>query len=324
MRESRLDNVAMAFAELLAGAGLDTVVGGVVAARKFAQANPQERILKLLHREFGNRAQLYPTEFDGWVDDPQLIALINGLIDGKIQPDHQTRTALEREIAPHLSRTPEGEERAALAADIADALLKGYMLAYKDFGDYGQALIRKVDSLAERSAQESEALRALVAPSPASALAAALLVGGPLRQAGQQENVDRAEAVERGGEPAQAAEIFQGVADALDVHGLTTVSPRYRMRAARLLVDADEHREAATLIERVAWAQIAERSAIATLAVRQSSRSSAMCRSFAAWRHAPSSLQSRGLTPGSGRPSTPMTIRGALCAFELPFPRWNS
>ncbi len=259
----------MAFAALLAGAGLDTVFGGVVAARKFAQANPQERILKLLHHEFGSRAQLYATEFDSWADDPQLIALINGLIDGKIQPNEQTRRELEREIAPRLSRTPEGEERAALAADIADALLTGYVLAYKDFGDYGQALIRKMDDLGERNAQESEALRALIAPSPASALAAALLVGGPLRQAAQQGNVDRAEALETEGDPAQAAAILQEAADALDDHGLTTVSPTYRMRAARLLVDAGQHGEAATLIERVVWAQIGERSAIATLAVRQ-------------------------------------------------------
>ena len=258
----------MAIAELLAGAGLDTVFGGVVGARRFARASPRERILALLHREFGSRARLYAPEFDRWAEYPRLIELIDGLIDATVQPDDEARRSLEREIAPRLEHTPEGEERAALAAEIADAVLRGYVLVYRDFGDYGQATVRKLDNLGERVARENQELRALVSPSASSDLAAALLVGGPLRQAEQQKNVERAETLGEQ-EPVRAAGIFEEVADALDHHGLNTISPTYRMRAARLLADAGERDNAAILVERVAWAQIRERSSIASLAVRQ-------------------------------------------------------
>jgi hypothetical protein len=261
----------MAIVELLSGAALDTAMGGVVAARKYLQASPSERMLKLLHRDFGERSQLSMHAFYGWCKQPELIGLIDGLTSGTVQPDDQTREALKREVEPCLAHTPEGGEREALAGEIAQAVIAGYVLTQRDFGDYGQLLVRKMDVLLERTAPENDELRAVLGSGPQNTIAGALLTG-PLRHAEQQERVERAERLEEDGQPLAAAELLLDAADGLHEKGLEAVSETYRMRAAQLLGDNGRPADAAELIEAVAWAQIDRRSSIASIAIHQLER----------------------------------------------------
>jgi hypothetical protein len=261
----------MAIAELLGGAALDTAMGGIVAARKYLQATPRERMFKLLHREFGDRSELGIDIFYSWATHPELVALIDGLIDGKVQPDAQTRDALQREIEPRLVRTADQAERARLSADIAQGVIDGYPLTIRELGDWGQALVRKMDDFLERTTRENEQLRALLATSPSTTLAGALFTG-PLRHAGQQDRVEQAERLEGDGQPIAAAALLREAADGLDEQGLEGVSETYRMRAAQLLADNGKAGDAAELVEAVAWAQIERRSSIASIAIHQLER----------------------------------------------------
>jgi hypothetical protein len=253
---------------------LEKVFDGVLAARRFVQANPRERLLLLLHKDFGDRADLDRSEFYAWATRPSLIEPIDDLIAGRRQPDEETRALLADEIEPCLYRVQESD-RADLAGEIAQALVRGYPLALKEFAEFGQLLANKIDMQAATSHEEHSEmlgiLRRLDQGNADSELARMLLVGS-LEQVGQAANSRRAEEMAASGQFPAAAAVYLEIADAFAVSGTGTLAESYRLRAAAMYERAGRTEDAAELLEQVARDRIARRAQESVFTTRELER----------------------------------------------------
>lgn len=248
--------------ELLAGLALNKAFDGLVAARRFVQARPRERLLLLMHRDFGSAADLDRAAFYSWANHPGLVGAIDDLIAGRRQPDAETHAVLAQEIEARLVRT-DASGRGDLAAQMAFALLRAYPLALREFAEFGQLLTNKLDAHADQSQEEHSEmlsiLRRLDTDADDTEELSRMLLAGSLAPVGQDENARRAEELVQQEQFVDAARVLEEIAAAFDEAGTPSLSESYLIRAAAMYERGDNPEVAARLLERVAWARIERR-----------------------------------------------------------------
>lgn len=237
--------------ELLVGLALDKAIDGTIAAAKFVRLKPRERLLYLLHKDFGAESQLGRDEFYAFATEPELIGIIDGLVSGSIQPGAALAQQLADRIVPRLHRIAE-EQRPALAAEISQATLRAYPLALREFPQYGQILIRKADAQVEVSSEILAIVKRIEAKQGDTDLSR-MLVAGPLAEIGRAAAAEQLAALEAAGSFAEAAGLAEDLAGALMNSGAPTLAENYLTRAAAFREQAGDPEAAAQLLERVAW-----------------------------------------------------------------------
>lgn len=265
--------MALMIDDLLAGEALHQVLAGTgLAVRKFLRLPPRQRLFFLLWKDFGSRTSMGVDEFYAFATDIEMASIVDELLAGTRVANDETRDRLSARIALRLHRVPE-DNRDGLARDIAGATLRGYPLVMREWKEYGQLIATKLDVQHAHDADRFSELQASIervgrqVVGGQADLAAALL-SGPLAHAGQEDRVRQAQELASSDQHAEAASLFQQVADALDDHALHSVAETYRLQAADLLAKAGDLQAASDLAEHVVWAQLDRASADTWVTVR--------------------------------------------------------
>jgi hypothetical protein len=168
---------------------------------------------------------------------------------------------LAEQIEPRLFRVDQSD-RAQLAVEMAEALLRAYPLALKEFTEFGQLLTNKLDAQAAASHEQHSEMLGILRRLDQGAVGSELprmLLAGSLEPVGQAENARRADELAAAEQFAEAAAVFCEIADAFDAAGTGALAEGYRLRAAAMYERAGSADAAAQLIEQVAWERIARR-----------------------------------------------------------------
>jgi len=250
--------VPIAIDELLAGKGLSIALGSAMQVVRWARADAKQRLLLLLHHDFGDETELGADSFYGWKVKPELDAAIMRLLTGEESDMPETRAELAALIAPRLVRTPE-EGRSELAGRIALAAFKAARLVLREPDDMDRylmgALERQVEAVGQLN-EKVDIIRDAVTGSGTGREAAQALVVGPLRQAGVEADARDAAGLAAEGEHAEAAEKFIRVASQLSDQGLSELAEGFVVQAAEALRAEGRSDEAAGLLVEAAWARL--------------------------------------------------------------------